>query len=228
MIQHPSNAPHLGAAIATTSPAQRSTTGRIARTVAAGVISVGLVGIFAFPAYATPEVEEARFYTPVQQELTTADAEVAMFDAQAPVAKKAEPQAVLAAEVSDENENSTAEPKDALGGKDLPAGKGAPGLIAAALAQVGDAQDCTALVERALRAIGYSVGDAGVEGFNGFGEVITSGAYAPGDILVWPGQPHVAIYIGNGQAVHGGYNGSTVVADYRSMGQTPAYVVRLA
>lgn len=203
-----------------------STAGKLARTVAAGVISVGLVGVFALPAYATPEVEEARYYTPVQQqELTTAFAEDSSIDTQAPVAKKAEPKAVTA--VAD---GLRAEPGTGSGGfsgKDLPAGKGASGLVAAALAQLGDAQDCTAMVERAMRAIGYSVGDVGVEGFNGFGKIVTSGSYAPGDILVWPGQPHVAIYIGNGQAVHGGYNGTTVVADYRSYGQAPAYVVRI-
>lgn len=184
----------------------------------AGVISAGMVGIFAFPAYATPEVEELRYYSPVQQ-LTTEDAEgsVAL---QGPSAQL-EPVAPIEAEAPAAGQDAS------FSGQDLPAGKGASGLVNAALAQLGWGQDCTAMVENALRAIGYSVGDVGVTGFDGYGTVVRSGGYAPGDILVWPGQPHVAIYIGNGQAVHGGFNGTTVVDSYRSMDAEPAYVVRV-
>ena len=81
-------------------------------------------------------------------------------------------------------------------------------IAAAALAQVGTTQDCTMLVTNALRAVGIN--------FHGWPEnylslgTITSSPVA-GDIIVYSG--HVAIYIGNGQAVHGGWNGSqTVVA----------------
>ena len=81
-------------------------------------------------------------------------------------------------------------------------------IAAAALAQVGATQDCTMLVTNALRAVGIN--------FHGWPEnylslgTITSSPVA-GDIIVYSG--HVAIYIGNGQAVHGGWNGSqTVVA----------------
>ena len=81
-------------------------------------------------------------------------------------------------------------------------------IASAALAQVGTTQDCTMLVTNALRAVGIN--------FHGWPEnylslgTITSSPVA-GDIIVYSG--HVAIYIGNGQAVHGGWNGSqTVVA----------------
>ena len=81
-------------------------------------------------------------------------------------------------------------------------------IAAAALAQVGATQDCTMLVTNALRAVGIN--------FLGWPEdylslgTITSSPVA-GDIIVYSG--HVAIYIGNGQAVHGGWYGSqTVVA----------------
>ena len=81
-------------------------------------------------------------------------------------------------------------------------------IAAAALAQVGATQDCTMLVTNALRAVGIN--------FHGWPEdylslgTITSSPVA-GDIIVYSG--HVAIYIGNGQAVHGGWYGSqTVVA----------------
>ena len=79
-------------------------------------------------------------------------------------------------------------------------------VAAAALAQVGVNQDCTMLVTNSLRAIGIS--------FHGWPEeylslgTLTSNP-VPGDIIVYSG--HVAIYIGNGQAVHGGWLGYTTV-----------------
>ena len=87
-------------------------------------------------------------------------------------------------------------------------------LVSAALAQVGIAQDCTAMVENALRAVGVAgVGDESPYSLARFGTPVASAQ--PGDILIYAdagaGTPHVAIYIGNGQAVHGGFSGSTVV-----------------
>jgi cell wall-associated NlpC family hydrolase len=199
---------------------------RVIRMVGAGVVSVGMVGVFALPAYATPETEELRFYSPVQ-ELTTAnsDGDIAL---SGPSAELVPVETPAPAPQEEEGDAAAAAAQlAAFSGADLPAGAGASGLVNAALAQLGWGQDCTAMVENAMRAIGYPVGDVGVTGFDGYGSIVTSGGYAPGDILVWPGQPHVAIYIGNGQAVHGGFNGTTLVASYRSMGAEPAYVVRI-
>ena len=116
---------------------------------------------------------------------------------------------------------------------DVPAGVGAEGLVAAALAQVGVSQDCTDLVQNALAGIGLTerrdLGgyDHGVSDFYRYGTPVTDDNYAPGDILIWAGAPHVAIYIGNGQAVHGGWGGNqTVVNTYASPSATPD-VVRL-
>ena len=81
-------------------------------------------------------------------------------------------------------------------------------LLAAARSQIGLAQDCTALVENALRALGYSVGDLGPLGFAGLGVNVPVSEAQPGDILVRGG--HVAVYAGGGVAVHGGFNGTTV------------------
>lgn len=70
-------------------------------------------------------------------------------------------------------------------------------IVSAALAQLGDMQDCTALVERSLRAAGVNgVGDLGTQ----VGEYTALGGKVvtdlkPGDVLVFPGQ-HVAIYKG--------------------------------
>jgi peptidoglycan DL-endopeptidase CwlO len=75
-------------------------------------------------------------------------------------------------------------------------------LLSAAYAQVGITQDCTAMVEKALRSAGIAVGDIGPAGFLKYGRVVS--APMPGDIIVQAG--HVAIYAGNGQAVSGGMN----------------------
>ncbi|MCB1274753.1 MAG: C40 family peptidase [Leucobacter sp.] len=189
----------------------------------AGVISAGLVGVFAFPAYATPETEELVFSTPVQQELTAVEAEASV-ELQAPQAKKkpVAPAAAIVLATGEGGQTAT------VGGHDVPAGKGASGLVGAALAQLGDYQDCTAVVERALRAIGYPVGDLGTltGQYTPYGKLVTSGGYAAGDILIWPGN-HVAIYIGNGQAVHGGWNGTTVIAGLSTIHGYPSAVVRV-
>ena len=83
------------------------------------------------------------------------------------------------------------------------------------------------MVERSLRAVGIPAGDLGTQvgEYTALGGVIvTDGAYAPGDILVWSGR-HVAVYVGNGQAVHGGFAGNTVVASAFIDG-APSAVVR--
>lgn len=196
------------------------------RTAAAAVISAGLVGTFALPAYAAPAAEELQFLGEPVQSLTTADA-VPVLDVSAlPAtidedviaqeereAQAAEERERLAAEEAQAQQTAAAEQAQAAQAE-VPAGAGAQGIVSAALAQLGQFQDCTALVERSLRAVGYNVGDLGTQvgEYAQYGTVVTGGGYAPGDILIWPGQ-HVAIFIGNGQAVHGGWNGNqTVVA----------------
>jgi len=194
--------------------------------VGAGVISAGLVGVFAFPAYATPEVEELRFLTTGHQTLVAADADGSV-QAQLPAAQK-KPEPVV--ETALETTTTTPAPQNPkLNGNNVPKGKGAAGIVKAALAQLGQFQDCTALVERSLRAVGYSVGDLGTlkSQWLQYGHEVAVKNAAPGDILIWEGQ-HVAIYIGNGQAVHGGWNGNTVVAGTTIWGsQSPTSAVRV-
>jgi cell wall-associated NlpC family hydrolase len=77
-------------------------------------------------------------------------------------------------------------------------------MVASAYAQIGIMQDCTAMVERALGSAGIPVGDLAPMQFMNYGKVVSSPQ--PGDMIVQSG--HVAIYIGNGQAISGGINGN--------------------
>lgn len=102
-------------------------------------------------------------------------------------------------------------------GIDIAPGSNASVLVQAALAQVGRHQDCTALVENSLRAAGFSVGNlgTGIWQYDRFGSRVSLDALAPGDILVYGNAgsgAHVSVYLGDGQAVHGGWNGTTAVA----------------
>lgn len=72
----------------------------------------------------------------------------------------------------------------------------------AAIAQIGVGQDCTMLVTNSLKAAGIN--------FHGWPyQYSCLGSWTnnpvPGDIIIYSG--HVAIYIGNGMAIHGGWYG---------------------
>ena len=81
-------------------------------------------------------------------------------------------------------------------------------LVASAYQQIGVHQDCTAMVEKALRSVGKSVGDLAPTDFYRYGTVVT-GAPQPGDLMIQPG--HVAIFVGNGMAISGGFDGYDTV-----------------
>lgn len=216
---------------------------RAAQMAGAAVLSFGLVGTFSIPAYATaPEVQGMPDGFANVQTLETVDADTAPLSLEAPEgavdsaileqerleaeAKKAEEEAAAAAAA--EAAATDTKKSSAFSGKDVPAGVGAQGIVTAALAQLGDIQDCTALVERALRAVGVPAGDLGTQvgEYTGLGgTLVTSGDYAPGDVLIWSGR-HVAVYIGNGQAVHGGYGGNQTVVAGAFIDGSPDGVVR--
>ena len=86
-------------------------------------------------------------------------------------------------------------------------------IATAALNQVGASQDCTMLVTNALAAVGINF-HGSPEQYLSLGR-ITSSPVA-GDIIVYSG--HVAIYLGNGQAVHGGWLGNQTVVGPVSCG----------
>ena len=76
------------------------------------------------------------------------------------------------------------------------------------------------LVTNSLAAAGISFHDW-PEGYLSLGT--TTSNPVPGDIIVYSG--HVAVYIGNGQAVHGGWLGSqTVVSTVECTNAFIAYV----
>lgn len=84
-----------------------------------------------------------------------------------------------------------------------PSGAAGSAILASAYSQVGLQQDCTAMVEKALRSVGKSVGDLAPGQFFQYGSVV--GAPAAGDLVITAG--HVGVYAGNGQVVSGGVDG---------------------
>jgi LysM repeat protein len=76
-------------------------------------------------------------------------------------------------------------------------------ILASAYSQVGVQQDCTAMVEKALRSVGKSVGDLAPGQFFQYGSVV--GTPAPGDLVITAG--HVGVFAGNGKVVSGGVDG---------------------
>jgi LysM repeat protein len=84
-----------------------------------------------------------------------------------------------------------------------PSGSLGAAILASAYSQIGVQQDCTAMVEKALRSVGKNVGDLGPTQFFQYGAVV--GTPAPGDLVITAG--HVGVFAGNGQVVSGGVDG---------------------
>lgn len=125
---------------------------------------------------------------------------------EAPVAKKAAVATTAAvAPVAKAAASVAAAPAAAAPAAAAPAVGGVnAAMVASAYAQIGIMQDCTAMVERALGSAGIPVGDLAPMQFLNYGKVVSDPQ--PGDMIVQSG--HVAIYIGNGQAISGGINGN--------------------
>lgn len=172
-------------------------------------VALAVVGTSALPAYAvdsSAHVDVAEY-----QALLAAAQSVSVGEASALSASRDGITVGAAAAPAYVNVNTTATAKGAV---DVSSIKANGGLLAAALALVGMKGDCTMIVEQALRNLGYSVGDLGPMQFGAYGTVFTDRSQVqPGDIMMRGG--HVAIYAGNGLAVHGGigYNSYLTAMD---------------
>lgn len=110
---------------------------------------------------------------------------------------------------------------------DAPAYSGANAIVNSAYNQLGRNQDCTRLVSNALAAVGI-YHHSYPAGYLKLGTVVSYADAQPGDVIYYlnggAGVPHVAIYIGNGQAIHGGWKGYTTVIASAFIGPNPVFI----
>ena len=100
-------------------------------------------------------------------------------------------------------------------------------IYQAALAQLGTFQDCTMLVTNALKAVGINFHDWPA-GYMSLGTVVPASQAQPGDLIYYAnggmGLAHIGVYAGNGQAIHGGWNGNQTVLNTANLGSGPVYI----
>jgi len=105
-------------------------------------------------------------------------------------------------------------------------GKGAA-IAAAAYAQLGVSQDCTALATNALAAVGINY-HGWPAGYLSLGRTVSAAEAQPGDLAYYQnggmGMAHIAVYVGNGMAVHGGWNGGTTALFSVNVGSGPVFI----
>lgn len=105
-------------------------------------------------------------------------------------------------------------------------GKGAT-IAAAAMAQLGVSQDCTRLASNALRAAGINF-HSGPAGYKSLGTVVPASQAQAGDLIYYSnagaGMPHIAVYVGGGKAVHGGWNGGTTSLQTAFLGSGQTFI----
>ena len=100
-------------------------------------------------------------------------------------------------------------------------------IAAAAYAQLGVAQDCTALATNALAAAGIHY-HGWPAGYLSLGRTVSAAEARPGDLAYYQnggvGMAHIAVYVGNGMAVHGGWNGGTTALYSVNIGSGPVFI----
>ena len=168
----------------------------------------------------------------------------------APVAPKAEVKKEVAAPKVEAKKEVVAAPKAEVK-KEAPVATAAPNVAAkpaapaaaattqaassnkgaaiyqAALAQLGRYQDCTMLVTNALKAVGINFHDWPA-GYMSLGTVVPASQAQPGDLIYYAngglGMAHIAVYAGNGQAVHGGWLGNQTVLNSANVAGGAVYI----
>ena len=108
-----------------------------------------------------------------------------------------------------------------------PSGSKNAAIYQAALAQVGRYQDCTMLVTNALKSVGINYHDWPA-GYMKLGTQVSASQAQAGDLIYYAnggmGLAHIAVYAGNGQAVHGGWNGNQTVVNTANVGSGAVYI----
>jgi len=121
---------------------------------------------------------------------------------------------------------STAVQTPALSTKTPASGMGAA-IAAAAYAQLGVSQDCTMLVTNSLAAVGINY-HGWPAGYLSLGRTVSAAEAQPGDLAYYQnggmGMAHIAVYVGNGMAVHGGWNGGTTALYSVNVGSGPVFI----
>src|SRR4029453_19363878 len=105
-------------------------------------------------------------------------------------------------------------------------GKGAA-IAAGTYAQLGVSQDCTMLATNSLAAVGIHY-HGWPAGYLSLGRTVSAAEAQPGDLAYYEnggmGMAHIAVYVGNGQAVHGGWNGGTTALYSVNVGSGPVFI----
>ena len=96
-----------------------------------------------------------------------------------------------------------------------------------ALSQVGTIQDCTMLVTNALKSVGINYHDWPA-GYMSLGTIVSASEAQPGDLIYYAnggmGLAHIAVYAGNGKAIHGGWLGNQTVVNSADIGSGAVYI----
>lgn len=112
-------------------------------------------------------------------------------------------------------------------GRHVAASGNGASIAAAAYAQIGVSQDCTMLVTNSLKAVGINFHGWPAE-YKSLGQIIPASAARAGDLAYYDnggsGFAHIAVYVGNGMAVHGGWNGGTTSLQSVNVGSGPVFI----
>ncbi|MFJ5955182.1 NlpC/P60 family protein [Paenarthrobacter sp. NPDC092416] len=156
---------------------------------------------------------------------------VSTVEAPAPVAEKAPAKETATAKTtSGATGGANVAVSTAATGAKAPAASSGTGaaIAAAAYAQLGVTQDCTMLVTNSLAAVGINFHDWPA-GYLSLGRTVSAAEAQPGDLAYYAnggygGMAHIAVYVGNGMAVHGGWNGSTTALFSVNVGSGPVFI----